>query len=207
MSEKPLLIIPIGTNAWDTTCSKALSLVLSSALSARAGDVARSQLYEGAEYLHWKHVAMKLVTKEDGTKVFVAQITITAGKGFKDDLSKNLKVRLESHSEPEDFIICPIKWLLILALRTSVVVQTNIRDLTEAVDKLHNKSLVWQTPDRPVLCALKGTGGELDLEKPAPAKQLLGTLKLGCDLIGMLPLPVTHDMRRGAAVEFAHFPK
>jgi hypothetical protein len=180
---------------------------LQSALCARAGDVAKSKDYTDAYCLQWKHINIKLATRENGLKTWVALVTLAYTKGYKDDASKNHKVMLESITEPEDLIVCPVKWLLILALRTSAVAHTNIENLQAATDMTVNKSLVWQTPDRPVLSAFKQQGCMLDLRKPAREVQLLKTLKQGCDLIGLLSSPVTHDVRRGAAAEIAHLPK
>jgi hypothetical protein len=84
-----------------------------------------------------------------------------------------------------------------------VLPQTSIEDLYQATKKTFNKSLVWQTPERPVLSAFKQQGCMLDVEKPATTTQMLKTLKQGGELIGMLSSAVTHDLRRGAATERA----
>jgi hypothetical protein len=57
-----------GTHSWDVTCSKVLSFILQAALGSRAGDVAKSTRYSDADCLNWKHVLIKLVPRNDGTK-------------------------------------------------------------------------------------------------------------------------------------------
>lgn len=127
-------------------------------------------------------------------------------KGYKDDASKNHKVQLQSLTGSDGFIMCPVTWLIVLALRTGAVEQTSIEDLQSATDATYNKTIIWQFPERPVVCAFRAFGCMLDLEQPATNIQLLKSLRQGCDLIGMLQSVVTHDLRRGAAAELAHMP-
>jgi hypothetical protein len=130
-------------SSWDVTCSKVLSLILQAALGSRAGDVARSTRYSDADCLNWKHVLIKLVSRKDGTQNWEAFITLAYTKGHKDDGSKNHKAQLGALAEPDNFIACPVKWPLILALRTGAVSQTSIEDLQRATEKTVNKLLVW----------------------------------------------------------------
>lgn len=189
------------------TCSKVLSLVLQAALASRAGDIARSKHYKGVEYLQWQHIKMKLVTQPDGSLRWIMLVTLVYQKGYKDDPSMNQKFKFEELTDPDLFVVCPIKWLLIMALRTSAVQQPSIETLTEAVQNTYNKSIIWSTPNRPVLCAFKQQGCMLDFTRPATEVQLLKSLRFGCELIGMTDLPVTHDIRRGAASDIAHLPE
>ena len=116
-------------------------------------------------------------------------------------------MQLGALTEPDNFIVCPVKWLMILALRTGAVSQTCIEDLQRAVEKTYNKSLVWGTPNIPVLAAFRMQGCMLDLGKAASEKQLLKTLRERCHMIGLVASVVTHDLRRGAAAEIAHLPE
>jgi hypothetical protein len=120
----------------------------------RCGETVIPMGYTGLEYLQWKHILIKLITASDGSEKWIALITLAYQKGYKDDMSKSSKVQLESLPEAEHFIVCPVKCLLILALRTSAVAQTSIEDLHQVTKKAFNKSLVWQTPERPVLVSL-----------------------------------------------------
>jgi hypothetical protein len=60
-------VLTPGITSWDKVLSKALSLVLQAALVARAGDMARSQAYEGQEYIGFEHVQIKLVRTTNGS--------------------------------------------------------------------------------------------------------------------------------------------
>ena len=71
-----------GTFNWDTVLLRILSAVLQSTLSCRAGDIARSQRYNGDEYLRWEHVLLKLVQYE-GKEIIQAQIVLRYAKGKK----------------------------------------------------------------------------------------------------------------------------
>lgn len=63
--------------------SKALSLVLQAALVARAGDMTRSQGYEGQEYIRFEHVQIKLVRITDGNEALVGRVKMEYWKGEK----------------------------------------------------------------------------------------------------------------------------
>ena len=54
-----------GTYSWDITLTKLASVVTQSALSSRAGDITRSQLYEGLECLCWKDITLQLDSASD----------------------------------------------------------------------------------------------------------------------------------------------
>ena len=49
-----------GCLSWDRVLLKLLGNILQSALAARAGDVARSMLYTGCQYLAYEHIELKL---------------------------------------------------------------------------------------------------------------------------------------------------
>jgi hypothetical protein len=53
-----------GTLSWDVTMSKALSIIWTSALMCRSGDVARNRDYHGLECLIFEHIHLKLGTIE-----------------------------------------------------------------------------------------------------------------------------------------------
>lgn len=79
MLEEALLHGPI---CWDIEFSKVLSMVLVSALVARAGDVLRSAWYEDTVCLCYKDVSIKVVETSDGPSL-AALITMTCNKDEK----------------------------------------------------------------------------------------------------------------------------
>lgn len=72
-----------GTTSWDKVMSKARSLVLQAALVARAGDMARTQAYEGQEYIRFEHVQIKLVRTTNGNEALVGLAKMEHWKGEK----------------------------------------------------------------------------------------------------------------------------
>jgi hypothetical protein len=71
-----------GTLSWDVTISKALSIVLTSALMCRSGDVARNSAYHGMECLLFEHIHLKL-GKIEGLERLVGLFTVRFEKGRK----------------------------------------------------------------------------------------------------------------------------
>lgn len=52
-------VIIEGTRSWDKIMLQVLSLVLMTATAVRAGDIARSDMYKGEEYVYWSDVELK----------------------------------------------------------------------------------------------------------------------------------------------------
>ena len=188
-------------------CSKVLSLILQAALGSRAEDVTRAYRYSGPEHLSWKHIQIKLVVAPGGSEQWAAEVTLAYTKSYKDDLSMARTHEFYSDSEPDHLIVCPILWLLVLALRTGAVAQTSYHDLCRDIKRTENKLFIWATPERPVLLAFGVAGCQLDMTKPASSRQIEEILRRGAESIGMLATPVPHDLRRGAVRDIAYLPK
>lgn len=47
-----------GCTSWDVMIAKCLPAVLIASLGARSGDVARSDMYTGSEYMRWHHIEL-----------------------------------------------------------------------------------------------------------------------------------------------------
>lgn len=103
-------------------------------------------------------------------------------------------------------VICPIKLLIIVALRTGAVTETTYGELISNIRARQSKVLVWAYPERPVLPAFGPCAAFVDVGAPAPGAQILSSLKLAGDLVGMLSAPWTHDIRRGSARDIAYAP-
>lgn len=71
-----------GTHSWDVLLSRTLGLVLQAALCARAGDILRSQDWEGMEFMRYEHVDIRLVER-DGTERLAALVNIAYSKNLK----------------------------------------------------------------------------------------------------------------------------
>lgn len=80
-----------GTMNWDVTISKALSIVLQSALSARTGDILRNRFdNQDLPFICYKDVIPKLVDG-DGIDSLVGRFTIRNAKGYK--RARNMLIR------------------------------------------------------------------------------------------------------------------
>ena len=59
-----------------------MSITLMCALCTRSGDIARSQIYKGDEYLQWRHIDLRLHQGSE-FKHFRAQVSLHYLKGHK----------------------------------------------------------------------------------------------------------------------------
>lgn len=92
------------------------------------------------------------------------------------------------------------KLLLAYALRIGAVEETTWEELITTVFERPSKRFVWQTPQWPVFFA-RTRGERLDFTKPAGVDQQTRFLRRAANLIGMLDIPASHDLRRGAAAD------
>lgn len=193
-----------GTISWDVTISRAASLILVCSLG-RSGDVVRSEAYEGLLCLCYKHITIKLV-ENAGTQIqFTAQFEMAQDKGKKDTKKHgNRKVPIRSQTSSACNVMDPIKWVLILALRMGAVDSKSFEGLVAATKKRRDKTVIWSTPDAPVLLAFRPGCVGVIKDKPAQARQILNTLRLSCELCGILTPVIAHDIRRGTARDVAY---
>lgn len=114
--------------------------------------------------------------------------------------SRNLTRTLRICKDAKDNVICPIKFLIIMALRTGNVAATTVEDLLENVRQNPIKKVAWTRPDSPVFCAFSSRTS-LDLPVPAATKQIQRTVSAMSDAAGILASLTSHDLRRGGARE------
>jgi hypothetical protein len=101
-------------------------------------------------------------------------------------------------------VVCPIKLLLILALRLGNVAAKTIGDVLVHAQSRRDKTVVWKHAERPVFCVLAGSGAALDLDKPAGNHQLTQTLATVGPIAGFLTPVRSHDLRRGSGRDIAN---
>jgi hypothetical protein len=116
-------------------------------------------------------------------------------QGFK----RGLK-RFESIDEPGLVMMCPVKIVLVLALRLGhTAVHTSLNDLIAATTARGDKIVQWRDPHQPVLCAfILGEAG-LDCSQPAPSSQIGRTFATASKRIGLTVHITAYDVSRGAA--------
>lgn len=103
--------------------------------------------------------------------------------------------------------ICPIKLLLIHALRNGFIADANSLDevLANANSRV-DKTVQWAHPEYPVMPAIASSKTFLNWTEPATAQQLRLTVRQ-MGLIGGVLVPLTvHDARRGSCRDLANLP-
>ncbi|KAI0815833.1 hypothetical protein GGR55DRAFT_675446 [Xylaria sp. FL0064] len=161
-----------GTPSWDIVIMRAVELLLQASCGCRAGEIRRSVLYTGREFLAWKHIVIWQTTK-DGHDILKATITLAFVKGNKDSSARNREIVLSELSEPSLNCLCPVKLLLIHALRTGAVPQTSWIELKNYISRNKKKTVKWLYPERPVICGAAAGPYTLDPDKPADASRAM----------------------------------
>ncbi|KAH7412525.1 hypothetical protein BKA64DRAFT_770267 [Cadophora sp. MPI-SDFR-AT-0126] len=194
-----------GTLNWDVTLAKALSIVLTAGLASRTGDITVAPMdVQELPYLCYKDITLKLVGG-DGLTSLVAEVLIRNEKGDKGNGRKNRKVKLETLKSPSNNVICPIKLLLVVALRHGNVQETNVDEFLRVLSTRRDKTVQWVHPKRPVLCAFGNVGSSVQADKPAGNHQLSNNMAQAAPVAGFLAKRVrSHDLRRGAARDAAN---
>jgi hypothetical protein len=104
----------------------------------------------------------------------------------------------------QDSVICPIKLLLIVALRLGNVRGKTIDEALCSAAERRDKTIQWLHTDRPVLCAFGNVGSSVQSDKPAGNHQLTQTCAQAAPLAGFLEKIRAHDLLRGAARDAAN---
>lgn len=109
----------------------------------------------------------------------------------------------------DDNVVCPVKLLLVQALRLDYTLPMTITDILTAARRRADQKVLWKADalNRPVTPAIAPAGSQLRLNDPAQPSQLSEPVKLAANVLGIL-VPVTaHDVRRGSARDVAHLGK
>ena len=102
-------------------------------------------------------------------------------------------------------VICPIKLLLIVALRLGNVQAVTIDEVLRNAAARNGKTIQWVHPKRPVLCAFGAGTSRVLADKPANSHQLSNTMAHAAPIAGFLTTTIrSHDLRRGAAQDAAN---
>ncbi|KAF2785651.1 hypothetical protein K505DRAFT_344476 [Melanomma pulvis-pyrius CBS 109.77] len=115
----------------------------------------------------------------------------------------NRKIILKALPTTQHPMICPIKLLLVLALRFGNVDALSITELLARLLRQKKKTIVWRYPERPVLCGFHGEQSVM-IDEPAPTPQFSATVSRAGNLIGCLTRLRPHDIRRGTAFDVAN---
>ncbi|KAH7354634.1 hypothetical protein BKA65DRAFT_226378 [Rhexocercosporidium sp. MPI-PUGE-AT-0058] len=125
------------------------------------------------------------------------RITLRYQKREKNNSSSNRVVDIDALDLAQDNALCPVKWLLIHALRHGLVQSQIFEGLVYRASRRLDSTVVWAYPEYPVLTSLRKGGVFLELSKPALSEQLRNTVKYAGLVAGLLALITPHDLRRG----------
>ncbi|TPX13777.1 uncharacterized protein E0L32_005721 [Thyridium curvatum] len=187
-----------GTLNWDLTIQRVLAVLLLSSIGARSGDIARTNRYKGKQYLSWQDITIRVWPKDP--QRLCATISLNYTKGNKHNPDVQLRSEFIEFSDPSTNVLCPIKLLLIYALRTGAVDATSWINLRRDLSSRRIQKLPWKYPHRPVICA-SIRPGQLDLDEPAGSGMMIKHIRLAAEAAGILKAVIPHDLRRGAAYE------
>lgn len=98
-------------------------------------------------------------------------------------------------------ILCPVKLIMVMALRTGTVQDVTIEGVVRPAQARRDKFVVWTQSgrDRPLLPKFNKGHTTIIPEEPAVPRQLRRTLEQASDLAGLIKVAKPHDLRRGAA--------
>ena len=124
------------------------------------------------------------------------------------DPRHNRKVLLHVIPGHEGNVVCPIKMLLISAMRLGAV-QGTIEEILAKTAARRDKTLQWADGrgSSPVLCGFETAAHLVIVDKPATVDQLRDTMYYASLRAGILKPIIPHDMRRGSAKDIANLPQ
>lgn len=103
----------------------------------------------------------------------------------------------------QDNVVCPIKLLLIHALRLGRVQGKSIDEVLSKARIRPDKQIVWTDGQAPIFCAITSSGAGLLVDKPASNQQAKHFVAQAGQLCGVLGSIITDDIRRGCARDTA----
>ncbi|EMD61597.1 hypothetical protein COCSADRAFT_163032 [Bipolaris sorokiniana ND90Pr] len=193
-----------GTISWDLTLAKIQSIVLHAALGCRVGDVATSR-YDDHDlpFLAYGDITMKL-DGGSGVENICMSVLMRNIKGRKGISLLNSTKRFYSINSPlESIPLCPVKAIIIMALRFGNVKNANsIEELLLNTARRDDKTVQWKDPRRPILPSFT-SGHIVLLDKPASSRQFNATLAEVSVRAGIVARITGHDLRRGSAQDIA----
>ncbi|MCJ1384839.1 hypothetical protein MMC17_007957 [Xylographa soralifera] len=132
-----------GRKNWGVSLSKITSIVLTSSLSARAGDILSDPIDDQPlPYLCYKDLTFKLVA---GNKLehLVANVVIRNEKGKKNNPSKIRVVILHCLPSVNDNCLCPVKLVLIPARHTGNVAGRRLGEVMQQAATREDSNIQW----------------------------------------------------------------
>ena len=104
-------------------------------------------------------------------------------------------------------MICPIKLLLVHALRHGYVHGSTIQEVLDHTARRVDRTVQWKMPAAPVLCQLSKSSAFLKLDRPAPQNQINANIKKMALLAGVLVPVTSRAIRAGGARDVTYLKK
>lgn len=118
--------------------------------------------------------------------------------------NEDQNLRVDILASPAHNSVCPVKLLIIHALRIGAVDSTTFHELRTKAIARADKTVQWVTPDNPVIPAITASRICLDLKKPAGVQQTIRTISAMSIKAKCTVQLRTHDLRHGTARDLAH---
>ncbi|KAL4877887.1 hypothetical protein BJY04DRAFT_221659 [Aspergillus karnatakaensis] len=191
------------TASWDRTLVILTACVLQAALGCTADDLLES--FSDKKCLAYSDVSFRVPTSGPATVQDIrGRVTLHRGWLTVDDLRFEINPIKNSHQGS----VCPVKLMLIIAIRFDLVHGKNIQDVLRHA-QLHGGTIVWKRPSSPLLPAVNDlVVSDIKVNHSAGLEcevyeHYLTTL----GLIGGLPFDLqSQDIQRGAATAAAFLP-
>jgi hypothetical protein len=199
--EKPAAIT--GRKKWDSRFNDILMLVLAACLGARRGDIMGGESTKDprTDLPGLRYNDITLAVDSNGVQGITGVMRMRNNKGQKLDASMYNDVFLSALPDEEDNIMCPIKSIIIQALRTGNLKGPTAQDVIQDAMNDPTHLIKWKFPDRPVLFTV-GTAGLSNVGELANSIRLYFVLKEAVEAIGNKDLPITpHALRYGFATD------
>lgn len=123
--------------------------------------------------------------------------------------TNNRRIVLTALANPDDNVVCPVKLLLIQALRLNHTSSTTVQQILATASCRQDRKIVWKSTsmDLPVIPAIAQGGSRLRTEHPAQPSQISESVKAAANTLGILVPVTSHDVRRGSARDVAFLEK
>ncbi|KAF1353152.1 hypothetical protein BDV97DRAFT_345944 [Delphinella strobiligena] len=155
-----------GTTSWDIVISRSLMIVLYNVLHPRRQKI--PEVFPASlANLRFRDVALSLVQVDGHHRLFA-----TVNYHYR---WKSTSVKIMERTGPEQNAIDPLKLLLIYALRVGIVKSTSVYECYSEAKSRHDKSIVWEHPDWPVLPAWNRTSTAILADTSFKNQRRLGT--------------------------------
>ncbi|KAK6533764.1 hypothetical protein TWF694_002695 [Orbilia ellipsospora] len=189
-----------GCPSWDIVISRVTSICLVANIGGRAGEVVRSQLYKGDEYMAWKHITMVFLEGDHSVTRIGVVVKLAFQKSEKSNERASRGLSFSSIEADELAPICLPTQILIHALRSGVIQGVSTLEELENLPLRQDRRIIWkpEAMNSPVIRKISPTRTSLT-NLPAGISQLASSVKACGSNAGVLASITTHDTRRGAA--------